>query len=652
MATLLALTLALATGAAAQAQRPAAMQFFQDPVMGDAVLAPSGEAVALRVRTQDGRTNLAVLDLATQKVKPVAGFNDADVGWVHWLNDQRLLFGATVTQRWSNRRSTGGLYAVNRDGSAYRVITAHDEWVRASDVGRVRLAEGSRWLRSAGAQRDSWIHVAEPDAYKGEHALSYRLARVNTEDGDVQRLESPAPAQTWLLDGAGQPRVAVTARDDKVAVHLRDPDTLKWRVAREFDRFVGNELRPLHVGADGTLYVSAHGGRDTLGLHTLDARSGELSAKPLLVVAGFDIAPQFVATDDKILGVRFEADAEITQWWDEEMKALQARVDKVLDGTVNRLTPPRRGTSPWVQVTSWSDQQPARFYVVHRGTGKLTLLGSARPDIVVSTMGQTDFVRFKARDGLEIPAYVTRPAGSAGRKLPLVVLVHGGPWARGGSWGWDEQTQFLSSRGYAVVAPDFRGSLGYGSTHFRAGLQQWGQAMQDDVADAARWAIAQGIADPKRICVAGASYGGYSALMALVRDGDLFRCGISLVGVTDIDLLFDERWSDVDEVFRTYGLARLVGDREKDAARFKATSPARQAERIKAPVLLAYGRQDGRVPIIHGERMRDALKAHSAKVEYVVYLDEGHGLDKPANRVDFWGRVERFLDQHIGADAK
>ena len=159
MATLLALTLALATSAAAQAQRPAAMLFFQDPVMGDAVLAPSGEAVALRVRTQDGRTNLAVLDLATQKVKPVAGFNDADVGWVHWLNDQRLLFGATVTQRWSNRRSTGGLYAVNRDGSAYRVITAHDEWVRASDVKPNRLVVAQTAAKSFISQQPTDVKI-------------------------------------------------------------------------------------------------------------------------------------------------------------------------------------------------------------------------------------------------------------------------------------------------------------------------------------------------------------------------------------------------------------------------------------------------------------------------------------------------------------
>ena len=261
--------------------------------------------------------------------------------------------------------------------------------------------------------------------------------------------------------------------------------------------------------------------------------------------------------------------------------------------------------------------------------------------------------RYQARDGMAIPALLTLPAGGA-RKAPLVVLVHGGPYVHGNHWGWNPETQFLASRGYAVLEPDFRGSTGYGDTHFRAGWKQWGLAMQDDIADGARWAIAQGHADPKRICIAGASYGGYATLMGLVRDPDLYRCGINWLGVTDINLLYDGHWtsdSDLDSGYKKYGMPVLVGDQVKDAAQLKATSPIEQAARITQPLLLAYGGVDRRVPIYHGTKFRDAVSRTNKQVEWVSYQDEGHGWSMPQTRIDFWGRVEKFLDKHIGKDA-
>lgn len=221
-------------------------------------------------------------------------------------------------------------------------------------------------------------------------------------------------------------------------------------------------------------------------------------------------------------------------------------------------------------------------------------------------------MRYKARDGMEIPALLTLPANGA-QNAPLVVLVHGGPFVRGTHWGWNPDSQFLASRGYAVLEPEFRGSKGYGDKHYRAGWKQWGLAMQNDIADGARWAVAQGFADPKRICIAGASYGGYATLMGLVNDPDLYKCGVNWVGVTDINLLYDGHWSstsDTSEDWKLYGMPDRVGDQVKDAAQLKATSP-----------------------------------------EWIEYQDEGHGWGLPKNRVDFWGRVEKFLDKHIGKGA-
>jgi dipeptidyl aminopeptidase/acylaminoacyl peptidase len=204
-----------------------------------------------------------------------------------------------------------------------------------------------------------------------------------------------------------------------------------------------------------------------------------------------------------------------------------------------------------------------------------------------------------------------------------------------------------------VLEPEFRGSTGFGHAHFAAGHKQWGRAMQDDIADAARWAIAQGIADPKRICIAGASYGGYATLMGLAKDPDLFRCGVNWAGVTDLNLLYTGQWafSDLSEDYKAYGMPDLIGDPVKDADMLKASSPITHAARITQPLLMAYGAADRRVPLQHGLAFRDAVSSHNKQLEWVVYQDEEHGWSQAKTRIDFWGRVEKFLAKHIGGGA-
>ena len=255
-------------------------------------------------------------------------------------------------------------------------------------------------------------------------------------------------------------------------------------------------------------------------------------------------------------------------------------------------------------------------------------------------------VRIKTRDGLSMPVHVTRPVGVQG-SAPMVVLVHGGPWVRGGEWHWDADSQFLASRGYVVVEPEFRGSAGFGWRFFRASWKQWGLAMQDDVADATLWAVKQGYADPKRICIAGGSYGGYATLMGLIRNPELFRCGVDYFGVTDINLMYSITWSDFSDQYQRYGMPRMVGDQKADAAQLAATSPIRLASRVTQPLLMAYGGADRRVPIDHGTQFRNAVRETNKQVDWVVYSEEGHGFRLPANEIDFWTRVDKFLDQNL-----
>ena len=264
-------------------------------------------------------------------------------------------------------------------------------------------------------------------------------------------------------------------------------------------------------------------------------------------------------------------------------------------------------------------------------------------------MPSRKFVRYPARDGMSIPAWLTLPRGVEAKSLPLVVYVHGGPWVHGATWHWNDEAAYLASLGYAVLEPAFRGSTGWGYKLFRASFKQWGRAMQDDLDDAMDWVVKQGIADPARACIMGASYGGYAVMMGLARDPARWKCGINYVGVTDINLMFDVTWSDsADSTFMRYSAKERIGDPEKDAEQLRATSPLAQADRIRAPVLMAYGANDYRVPIVHGQKMKDALASRNVPVEWVVYADEGHGFLIQENRFDFYRRVAEFLDKHIG----
>jgi dipeptidyl aminopeptidase/acylaminoacyl peptidase len=220
---------------------------------------------------------------------------------------------------------------------------------------------------------------------------------------------------------------------------------------------------------------------------------------------------------------------------------------------------------------------------------------------------------------------------------------------RGKRWEWAAMAQFLASRGYLVIEPEFRGSKGYGHAHYEAGWKQFGQAMQNDVADALLWAQQQGMASSKA-CIAGASYGGYSSLMGLVRHPELYRCAIAWVAVTDLALYVGGSWAvhdDIGGASRRHLLPTLVGHPVDDRELLEANSPIHLAAQIKAPLLLAFGESDKRVPLAHGRRMRDALEAAGRPPQYVVYTGEGHGFSRLSNQLDFAARIERFLAEHL-----
>ena len=631
--------------------------FFGRAPISHPALSPNGKLLAVIVAGPSKRDELAVIDLADSHVYRTAHFDNLDVGRVRWVNDERLVFNS-ADQRVGQRdiEYGPGLYAINYDGGKFKQLAYKDAKFVVEGSSKIvshMLPYHTYLMDQDGAQDSDLIYVESAVWDATGTLIQMELLQLDTVTGKSKPVNGPGRVRQWVLDKEGQPRLAVVLEGPVLVFYYREPGTGAWRkVASQSAYTAGSEaIAPLAFGAEGKLYVTSAKGADTTGVYEMDLATGTLGAEPLISAPGYDFDGELVFSKNKLAGFQLRTDARATMWFDPALNAVQQTVDKQLPGLVNLVTVPSRPQSPWVLVESYADVQPTVLHVYNADSKTLRRIGASHPQILASQMGRQEVLRYKARDGLQIPALLTLPPGGKRKNLPLVMLVHGGPWVRGASWGWDAQAHFLASRGYAVLQPEFRGSTGFGSAHFAAGWKQWGLAMQNDIADGAKWAIAQGIADPGRICIAGASYGGYAAMMGMVNDPDLYQCAVNWVGVTDIELMYADSWGTVNDStfeWRAYGMPQLVGDQVKDAAQLKATSPLQQATRIKKPLLLAYGGADRRVPPIHGEKFYSAVRQGNPNVEWVLYQAEGHGWYLPETQMDFWNRVEKFLGRNIG----
>ena len=646
-AAALALAFMMLPAPATAQARPAIEAFFQNPAFSSPKLSPSGRHVAIAVSAAGGRTRLLVVDTGKLTAKAVGSATDADVASFEWVNDDKLVFSLRDWQTGQGDNYFGpGLFAVSKEGGDFKTLVERAPNQPTHLSGQLR--NNVRLVALTHLRNSDDVFVGRPTHDLHGNLEAVTLLRLDTQTGKAVAINRPGNTVHWLLDETDTPRVTVTRDGNRFSVLYCDPASGEWRKIHQYEAYGDDSFWPIALDAAGNVYVSARNGRDTEALYRFDVKANALDPEPLVSLAGYDLGGALVLRNGRLIGVRHQTDAPGTVWFDEELKQVQKRVDALLPATVNQLSLGARQETGPMLVYAFSDVDPGRYYLFNGASGTLTELGRRIPGIEPRTMAQRDMVRYPARDGLPIPAYLTLPKGGLKKGLPLVVLVHGGPWLRGASWEWDADVQFLASRGYAVLEPQFRGSTGFGYRHFKAGWKQWGLAMQDDLADGARWAIAQGIADPGRICIAGASYGGYASLMGLVNDADLYRCAVNWVGVTDIDLMFSITWSDTSEEQKRYGMTMLIGDPVGDKAQLAKTSPLLQSARITQPLLMAYGGSDRRVPIDHGTSFRNAVQKTNNQVEWVEYREEGHGWALVKNRVDFWGRVEKFLDRHIG----
>ena len=640
---------------AAAADEPIALAtFFRNDDISAARLSPSGRFLALSVVATSGRTVLAVVAVDSDKPPVVvASAPAADIRTFRWVSDERLVYTVIDLQEAGRDQSFGpGLFSVKRDGTEARQLirVRNDAFSTGTNLVDRVLTPNHRLLFVP--------RVVGNDVIVGQYRfdnlgklLSILPKRLDVATGQAAPLVLglPGSAQGWVFDAAGEPRAVMTRADGIYEVLWRDKEHDSWKSLLKAPALTA-PWEPIAVDGADRLYIAKLPAESTAVLSRFDFVSGAPESAPLVATPGFDFRGELLFDDDgkRVVGVRVETDAETTVWFDDERKKLQALADARFPGHINRIECRRCTQDGAMLVSSYSDRDPGTFTVYRLATTTWTTIGRVRRSVDSRQMATLDLHRIKARDGLDLPVWVTTPREKAAAPRAGVVLVHGGPWLRGTDWSWNADAQFLASRGYVVIEPEYRGSTGYGLDHFRAGWKGWGTTMQDDVADAVRWAVAKGLVDAKRVCIAGGSYGGYATLMGTIRYPDLYRCGVAWVAVTDPRLLFEQSWAnDISREAQQYSLPMLIGDPVTEQAMLKAATPVERAAEIKVPILMAFGREDKRVPLEHGSKMRAAMRATGNEPEYVIYPGEGHGWLKVENRIDFWQRVEKFLAKNL-----
>ena len=637
--------------------KPSVESFFSDPQIHSATLSPNGHYVAILSKGPDGGQALAVRDTADLKKLTVAAGTTVDgdeIVAVHWINENRI--GFTIKNSRIEFEGNWDEYAADRDGSNLTHLISgswnHKQDNLGSNIKDKVLTADYGFFGSTHDGSDDIIVEKYIFNHIDIYAHATHLYRLNTKTRKLSELSEgnvPDNVVHWLLDGDDVPRLAVSRSKGRCVTSYRAPGSADWAEIENEDCLKGKKFNLAFFDGASTLYVtSPYMGHDALFKY--DFKKMQMESAPFMSIEGFDFkgSAEIDNVAKRVLGIHYDNDAKSTVWLEPHFKEMQKKVDGILTQTTNSIT---CGSgclnSPTMLVISSSDRQPIQYFIYTIATNSMIGLGGAHPDIKPGQMGLRDFYHYPARDGLSIPVYVTMPPGKANGPLPTVVLVHGGPGARGSSWEWENEAQFLASRGYIVIQPEFRGSTGFGFAHFQAGWKQWGRSMQDDLADAAEWSIKKGWSDPKRVAIMGSSYGGYATLMGLIKNPEIFRCGVEWAGVTDIDMMFSLAENDATQDNLNYSMKTTIGDPVSDAAMFKENSPLVNATKLTQPVLLAHGAQDLRVPIAQATNFRSAVSKANPHVEWIVYANEGHGWHHEDDRIDFWKHVETFLDKNL-----
>ncbi|GAA1324311.1 S9 family peptidase [Pseudonocardia xinjiangensis] len=615
---------------------------FADPQFAVPTISPDGTRIAY-LAPHRGRRNIWVrgIDRTHADAVPVTHDTRRGITVYHWTDDPRWLLYL---------QDTDG----NEDWHLHRVDLDHPD---EPAVDLTPMDPGSRVVGVESLPSDPGTVLV----WMNRRPLFFDTFRVDVATGATTlHLEQTDPADTVLLDRDGRPAFRFRpAGDGTVEISAVDTETGD---VRPLTSVGGAEhpmgVQPQLVTPDGTgLLVGSFQDGDHLRLVRIDRETGAETV--VAAVEGHDldisgmmmpgVLPPTVFTgrrDGEVLAARFVADRPHIEVLDPEFAEVYARLATLSDGVLGTLSSDEAGRR-WV-ATYVHDREPAVTWFYDHATGESRELFRAYPDLDPATLAPMRPVGFPARDGLPLHAYLSLPVGVAPENLPLVLLVHGGPWSHD-TWSFSPDAQFLANRGYAVLQVNFRGSTGYGRRHVTAAIGEFARAMHDDLLDAVDWAVAQGYADPDRVGIYGGSYGGYAALVGVTVTPGRFAAAVDYVGVSDLAHLL-RTLPPFSRPYFVNNWYRYVGDPEipEQEADMLARSPITLVDRIRTPLLVAQGANDVRVVRAQSDTIVASLRERGVPVEYLVADDEGHGFANPENRMRLNRAVERHFAEHLG----
>jgi dipeptidyl aminopeptidase/acylaminoacyl peptidase len=618
----------------------------------DVKISPDGQHIAA-VAVIKGESVLALVDLATGQGAAVHPRDGDQVVDFWWVNPNRVLY--TVGLKWGGvdrPYATGEIFAVNADGRGARLLFGYRASGRSTGthISHATSERASATLIDTLRDDENHVLIAVNDWDAGADGAFTQVMRMDVRDGATQSvIRSPLRNANFVTDQHGVTRFAMGSNGSaRGQVFYRAGDGAPWSLLFSDDQERGIPW-PQVFNRDGSRVLMSCNGPGKGNACFWDVATQKLGP-PVWTsdVVDFDSLIESLDGHDLVgLGSMPGTPVVSAIVPEADTVKLIAKFSQQFPGeSVSVVSRTHDGSKAVILVQS--DRDPGTFYLWDTKGDKASVLLQRASWINPEVMASMQPVEFKARDGVTLHGYLSVPPGSEKAKhLPLVVLVHGGPFGIRDTWGYDPDVQVLATHGYAVLQVNYRGSGGYGHDFERSGYRQWGGAMQDDLTDATRWAIAQGLTDAGRLCIFGGSYGGYAALEGAVSQPDLYRCTIGYVGVYDLPAMFHE--SDISQSYA--GRSYLDDALGSDMAMLAARSPVNQLDHLHASVMLIVGGEDKRVPPEQGLAMHQALLKRHIAHEWLYQSGEGHGFYTEANRTDMYMRIVAFLDRNIGPGA-
>ncbi len=593
--------------------------FFRNPEKSRFEVSPGGTSISF-MQPYQNRLNVFVQPRAGGAAVRVTDETERDIAGYAWKGDDHLVYV----------KDFGGdenfhLVSVGKDGKGQKDLTPFPK-VRAELIDA---------LEDHPTDVLVGLNKRNPEIFD-----AYRL---NVVTGDLKLVaENPGNITGWVTDHRGVIRVAITTDGVNTSLLHRATEKDPWKpfLTTSFREAVS----PLAFTPDDKqLYVSSNLKRDRAVIAVLDPITGKeqqiVFEHPEVDVDGLEYSrKRKLATV-----ISYTTWREERHFLDPQTEALYQKLEQKLPGYRVDVQSHDKEEAIFIVAASSDRTQGAR-YLYEAASDKLTKLAEIAPWLDEKRMAEMKPISFTARDGLKVNAYLTLPPGKEPKHLPMILHPHGGPWVRD-AWGWNPEVQFLASRGYAVLQVNYRGSTGYGRKFWEASFKQWGKKMQDDLSDAVKHVVGQGIADGKRVAIYGGSYGGYATLAGLAFSPELYACGIDYVGVSNLFTFM----KTIPPYWKPYldMMHEMVGDPTKDKELLTAASPVFHVDKIRAPLLIAQGAKDPRVNIDESNQMVAALKKRGIDVPYLVKDNEGHGFHNEENRFDFYDAMEKFLAKHL-----